>query len=131
MRTFRTIQPLLAEPLHKVAAFWASFSGSSATPGMNTPMRRIRSRRCARPATGQAAAAAPPMMTRAARSFDHLVGPGEQRRRHLEAERLGCFELQVSLQLVGSCTGKSAGLVLFLGSPIYILGHATELYRSS
>src|SRR5262245_42391166 len=32
-------------------------------------------------------------------SFDHLVGAGEQRRRHVEAERVGSFEIDYQLVL--------------------------------
>ena len=55
-------------------------------------------------------AAAPPSreMNRAA-SFDHLVGAGEQRRRHVEAERLAVLRLITSSNLVGCMTGRSAG----------------------
>ena len=43
-------------------------------------------------------------------SFDHLVGEREQRRRHGEAERIGGLELMTNSNLVGCCTGRSAGL---------------------
>jgi hypothetical protein len=42
-------------------------------------------------------------------SFDHLVGSSDQRGRHCEAERLGGLEVDHQLDLVGACTGKSAG----------------------
>jgi len=42
--------------------------------------------------------------------FDHLVGSGEQRLRHVEAERLGGREIDASSNLVGCSTGRSAGL---------------------
>ena len=43
------------------------------------------------------------------RLFDDLIGGGEQRLRHGEAERLGGFELMAISYLVGACTGRSAG----------------------
>ena len=42
-------------------------------------------------------------------SFDHLVGSSDQRGRHCEAERLGGLEVDHQFDLVGACTGKSAG----------------------
>src|SRR5947209_7223971 len=41
-------------------------------------------------------------------SFDHLVGAGEQRRRHLNAERLGSLEVNHQLELDWRLDGKLA-----------------------
>jgi hypothetical protein len=40
--------------------------------------------------------------------LDHLVGTGEQRRRHLDANVFAVFMLITSSYLVGACTGRSA-----------------------
>ena len=45
--------------------------------------------------------------------FNHLVRPGEQRGRHIEAERLGRLEVDDISYLVGACTGRSAGFSPF------------------
>ena len=42
--------------------------------------------------------------------FDHLVGNGEQRRRHGEAEHPGGRGLMTNSNLFGCTTGRSAGL---------------------
>ena len=50
-------------------------------------------------------------LQQAALLFDHLVGAGEQREWHGEAERLGGLEVyhQLELARLGCWTGRSAG----------------------
>jgi hypothetical protein len=43
--------------------------------------------------------------------FDHLVGTGDQHRRHLKAERLGGFEVEHQLELDRHLNGKLARLL--------------------
>ena len=81
----------------------------SAAVFMITPMRRIRPACCARAATGHAAAAPPSSVMNSRRSFDHLVGAGEKIRRYVDIDRLYSFKLMTSSNLVGFCTGRSAG----------------------
>jgi hypothetical protein len=59
-------------------------------------------------------------------SFDHLVGSSDQRGRHCEAERLGGLEVDHQLDLVGACTGKSAGF-----SPLRMRSTWTAARRNS
>ena len=43
------------------------------------------------------------------RLFDHLVGAGEQHRRHVETDAFAVLRLIASSYLVGACTGRLAG----------------------
>src|SRR5262249_43467655 len=47
---------------------------------------------------------------RLAHSFDHLVGAGQQRRRHLQPERLGRLEVDDKLELARVLHRKIGGL---------------------
>ena len=81
-RCGRSVQPNSCSPCRN-AATRACASGSSAARFMSTPMRRMRSRllraRRERPRHRRAAEQRDEL---APLSFDHLVGAGEQRRRH-------------------------------------------------
>ena len=41
--------------------------------------------------------------------FDHLVGAGEQRRRHVRPRAFAVLRSMTRSNLVGACTGRSAG----------------------
>ena len=67
--------------------------------------------------SGQATAAPPSRTRRRGGSFDDLVGAGEHRSRHSEAERLGGLQIDHQLERADCTTGKSAGSAPFRMRP--------------
>ena len=61
--------------------------------------------------------------------LDHIVGAGEQRRRHVGAERL--CRLEIDGQVVGCLTGMSAGAAAGNLWPVYVLFRRSPPLRFS
>src|SRR5262249_60925424 len=89
--------------------------------------RRAASPTAARPSciagVEQANTAPPSRITKSRRSFDHLVGAGEQRRWHGEAELFGSFEIDRQL-VVGRVLHRKVGRLLALEDAINVTGGA-------
>src|SRR5262249_39314771 len=128
--SIRTLWPVLQPPSCRpcsAAVRRACSSGSSALRVMSTPPRRIRSRCCARAASGHAIAAPPnnvmnsrrlarnsirkrfgingapvsstPVRSAHGNSFDHLVGAGQERFGDRQPERLGGRQIDHEIEL--------------------------------
>src|SRR5262249_61809970 len=63
----------------------------------------------------------------ASNSFDHLVGADEQRRRHVEAERLRGLEIDHKLEL-GRLLNRQVAGILPLEDTIYVTGRLPGLF---
>jgi hypothetical protein len=58
--------------------------------------------------------------------FQHLVGNSEERRRHIQSERLGCFEVDDQL-VFGGRLNREVGRLFALENAIDICGRTSEL----
>ena len=87
------------KPLRRSSLKKAATAAVSRGTGTKKPRRQVRPGSCARAPSGHAVAAPQSSVMNSRRfSFDHLVGAGEERWRHIEIKLFGRFTIDEKLE---------------------------------